>query len=145
MPTTTYPLDPPVDAGLVCRNCSDPIVATASVYRGGYTISGLREFVWVHAHGSKVCRPTTVAQPYDGWFATTKVEAAMAERREAEDAAMDAEVEGGEVIQPEGAEEAPAAAVDLMAALKASLVRARAARHLPSAKDAALDAEEAAK
>jgi DNA end-binding protein Ku len=41
---------------------------------------------------------------------------------------IDAKIEGREVVQPEEAEEAPAAAVDLMAALKASVERARAAR-----------------
>ncbi|RKR89836.1 Ku protein [Micromonospora pisi] len=41
---------------------------------------------------------------------------------------IDAKVEGREVVQPEEAEEAPAAAVDLMAALRASVDRARAAR-----------------
>ncbi|MEV4655008.1 Ku protein [Micromonospora sp. NPDC049301] len=41
---------------------------------------------------------------------------------------IDAKVEGREVVQPEEVEEAPAAAVDLMAALKASVDRARAAR-----------------
>ncbi|MFY1705598.1 Ku protein [Micromonospora sp. WMMA1923] len=41
---------------------------------------------------------------------------------------IDAKVEGREVVQPEEAEEAPAAAVDLMAALKASVERAKAAR-----------------
>lgn len=46
---------------------------------------------------------------------------------------IDAKVEGREVVQPEEVEEAPAAAVDLMAALKASVERARAlaARHRP--------------
>jgi DNA end-binding protein Ku len=41
---------------------------------------------------------------------------------------IDAKVEGREVVAPEEAEEAPAAAVDLMAALRASVDRARAAR-----------------
>ncbi len=41
---------------------------------------------------------------------------------------IDAKVEGREVVQPEEVEETPAAAVDLMAALKASVERARAAR-----------------
>ncbi|WP_428962459.1 non-homologous end joining protein Ku [Micromonospora fluostatini] len=41
---------------------------------------------------------------------------------------IDAKVEGREVVAPEEVEEAPAAAVDLMAALKASVERARAAR-----------------
>jgi DNA end-binding protein Ku len=41
---------------------------------------------------------------------------------------IDAKVEGREVVQPEETEEAPAAAVDLMAALKASVERARKAR-----------------
>ncbi|SCL24818.1 DNA end-binding protein Ku [Micromonospora nigra] len=41
---------------------------------------------------------------------------------------IDAKVEGREVVAPEEAEEAPAAAVDLMAALKASVERARSAR-----------------
>jgi DNA end-binding protein Ku len=41
---------------------------------------------------------------------------------------IDAKVEGREIVQPEEQEEAPSAAVDLMAALKASVERARAAR-----------------
>ncbi|MEU6075906.1 Ku protein [Micromonospora sp. NPDC047074] len=41
---------------------------------------------------------------------------------------IDAKVEGREVVQPEEVEEAPPAAVDLMAALRASVDRARAAR-----------------
>ncbi|TDC71870.1 Ku protein [Micromonospora sp. KC606] len=41
---------------------------------------------------------------------------------------IDAKVEGREVVQPEVEEAAPAAAVDLMAALKASVERARTAR-----------------
>ncbi|MDQ7910545.1 Ku protein [Phytohabitans sp. ZYX-F-186] len=48
--------------------------------------------------------------------------------REALQEVIDAKVEGREVVQPEEVEEAPAAAVDLMAALKASVERARAAR-----------------
>jgi len=44
---------------------------------------------------------------------------------------IDAKVEGREVVQPEEAEEAPAAAVDLMAALKASVERAKKARGEP--------------
>jgi DNA end-binding protein Ku len=41
---------------------------------------------------------------------------------------IDAKVEGREVVQPEEAEEEPAAAIDLMAALKASVERAKKAR-----------------
>ncbi|MFE9694215.1 Ku protein [Micromonospora sp. NPDC005806] len=41
---------------------------------------------------------------------------------------IDAKIEGREVVQPEEEEAAPAAAVDLMAALKASVERAQAAR-----------------
>ncbi|MEO3743624.1 Ku protein [Plantactinospora sp. B5E13] len=41
---------------------------------------------------------------------------------------IDAKVEGRQVVQPEEVEEAPAAAIDLMAALRASVDRARAAR-----------------
>ncbi|MEV6346985.1 Ku protein [Actinoplanes sp. NPDC051851] len=41
---------------------------------------------------------------------------------------IDAKVEGREVVQPEEAEEAAPAAIDLMAALKASVERARSAR-----------------
>ncbi|MER7002165.1 Ku protein [Dactylosporangium sp. NPDC000555] len=48
--------------------------------------------------------------------------------REALQEVIDAKVAGREVVQPEEAEEAPAAAVDLMAALRASVERARAAR-----------------
>jgi DNA end-binding protein Ku len=73
---------------------------------------------------------------------------------------IDAKVEGREVVQPEEQEEAPSAAVDLMAALKASVERARAARGeapaddegearpatpITSAKKAAKKAEPAAK
>ncbi|WP_328422813.1 Ku protein [Micromonospora sp. NBC_00389] len=45
---------------------------------------------------------------------------------------IDAKVEGREVVQPEEVEEAPAAAVDLMAALKASVERAKSARGEPA-------------
>ncbi|MEV6366534.1 Ku protein [Micromonospora sp. WP24] len=45
---------------------------------------------------------------------------------------IDAKIEGREVVQPEEVEEAPAAAVDLMAALKASVERARSARGEPA-------------
>jgi DNA end-binding protein Ku len=48
--------------------------------------------------------------------------------REALQEVINAKIEGREVVQPEEAEEAPAAAVDLMAALKASVERARASR-----------------
>ncbi|GAA2628507.1 Ku protein [Dactylosporangium fulvum] len=48
--------------------------------------------------------------------------------REALQEVIDAKVAGREVVQPEETEEAPAAAVDLMAALRASVERARAAR-----------------
>jgi DNA end-binding protein Ku len=41
---------------------------------------------------------------------------------------IDAKIEGREVVRPEEAETAPAAAVDLMAALRASVERARTAR-----------------
>ncbi|MET3427646.1 DNA end-binding protein Ku [Actinoplanes tereljensis] len=46
---------------------------------------------------------------------------------------IDAKVEGREIVQPEEAEEAPAAAIDLMAALKASVERAKKARGEESA------------
>ena len=49
---------------------------------------------------------------------------------------IDAKVEGREVVQPEEAEEAPAAAIDLMAALKASVERAKKARGEEPAKAA---------
>jgi DNA end-binding protein Ku len=48
--------------------------------------------------------------------------------REALQEVINAKIEGREIVQPEEAEEAPAAAVDLMAALKASVERARASR-----------------
>ncbi|BFU47352.1 Ku protein [Krasilnikovia sp. MM14-A1004] len=54
---------------------------------------------------------------------------------------IDAKVEGREVVTPEEAEEAPAAAVDLMAALKASVERAKAARgENPEARARAIEA-----
>lgn len=92
MTTTTYPIDPPIDAKLGCRNCGDPIVATAKVFHGGMSIKGLRQYEWLHAHGSDVCRPKTVAQPFDGWQATARIEAKMAAREAAQDA-LDAALE----------------------------------------------------
>src|SRR3954464_5805733 len=58
--------------------------------------------------------------------------------REALQEVIDAKVEGREVVAPEETEEAPSAAVDLMAALKASVERAKAARgeSAPAAKAA---------
>jgi DNA end-binding protein Ku len=54
---------------------------------------------------------------------------------------IDAKVEGREIVAPEEAEEAPAAAVDLMAALKASVERAKAARgESPEARARAVEA-----
>jgi hypothetical protein len=85
MPTSIYRIDPPVD-GLTCRNCSDPIIATAKVFGGGMTISGLCQYRWTHVHGSDVCRPTTSAQPFDGWQATAHVEAVLDARQAAEEA-----------------------------------------------------------
>jgi hypothetical protein len=89
-----YPIEPPI-GGLNCTNCADPIVATHQVFGTGMSISGLREYRWTHAHGSDVCRPTTKAQPYDGWRATSIVESALAGRAAAEEAlevAMEDEV-----------------------------------------------------
>ena len=51
--------------------------------------------------------------------------------REALQEVINAKVEGREIVQPEEAEEAPAAAIDLMAALKASVERAKKARGEP--------------
>jgi DNA end-binding protein Ku len=51
--------------------------------------------------------------------------------REALQEVIEAKIEGREIVQPEEAEEAPAAAVDLMAALKASVERAKKARGEP--------------
>jgi DNA end-binding protein Ku len=57
---------------------------------------------------------------------------------------IDAKVEGREIVQPEEAEEAPAAAVDLMAALKASVERAKKARgEAPEQRAAAMHGTEA--
>jgi len=54
---------------------------------------------------------------------------------------IDAKVEGREVVAPEETEEAPSAAVDLMAALKASVERAKAARgESPEARARAVEA-----
>ena len=58
---------------------------------------------------------------------------------------IDAKVEGREVVAPEETEEAPAAAVDLMAALKASVERAKAARGEAPAAPAKTAAKTAAK
>jgi DNA end-binding protein Ku len=56
--------------------------------------------------------------------------------REALQEVIDAKVEGREVVAPEEPEAAPAAAVDLMAALKASVERARTARGEQPAREA---------
>jgi len=58
---------------------------------------------------------------------------------------IDAKVEGREVVQPEEAEEAPAAAIDLMAALKASVERAKKARGEETAASAPAASAPAAK
>jgi DNA end-binding protein Ku len=60
---------------------------------------------------------------------------------------IDAKVEGREIVAPEETEEQPAAAVDLMAALKASVERAKAARGeaAPAKKTAAKKAAPAKK
>jgi DNA end-binding protein Ku len=56
---------------------------------------------------------------------------------------IDAKVEGREIVQPEEAEEAPAAAVDLMAALKASVERAKKARgEAPESRAKAIEAKD---
>jgi len=56
--------------------------------------------------------------------------------REALQEVIDAKVSGREVVAPEEPEAAPAAAVDLMAALRASVERARAARGEPPQRQA---------
>jgi DNA end-binding protein Ku len=58
---------------------------------------------------------------------------------------IDAKVEGREIVQPEEAEEAPAAAIDLMAALKASVERAKKARGEETAASAPAASAPAAK
>jgi DNA end-binding protein Ku len=58
---------------------------------------------------------------------------------------IDAKVEGREIVQPEEAEEAPAAAIDLMAALKASVERAKKARGEEAAPKKSAPAKKAAK
>ena len=85
-----YPINPPVNAGLNCRNCSDPIVAIAQVFDGGLSFKGLRDYRWIHEHGSEICRPKTRAQVFDAWVATSKVEAVLSARAAAEDALIDA-------------------------------------------------------
>ncbi|GAA3448622.1 Ku protein [Dactylosporangium matsuzakiense] len=62
--------------------------------------------------------------------------------REALQEVIDAKVAGREVVQPDEAEEAPAAAVDLMAALRASVERARAARGEEPAAGSSADDED---
>lgn len=95
MPSTLRAFEEPVDPAMTCRNCVDPIVATAQVFDGRMRIGGLNEYRWTHAHGSDMCRPTTVARPFDGWQATAKVKAVLAAREAAEDALLDA-LEGEE-------------------------------------------------
>jgi hypothetical protein len=85
MPSSIYPIDPPI-GGLTCCNCAESMLATAKVFDGGMSIQGLREYRYTHAHGSETCRPTTKAQPYDGWRATAIIEAALAARAATEEA-----------------------------------------------------------
>lgn len=89
MPETAYPFDEPIDPRVLCRNCVESIVATAVVYGNGLSIKGLNEYRWVHADGQAECpppQPPPVAQPYDGWEATRRVEAVRRDRLAAEDA-----------------------------------------------------------
>lgn len=80
-----YAFREPVDPRLPCRNCADPILATAVVYGENLiSISGLNEYRWVHAVNGAVecpppCPPPT-AQPYDDWEATRCVERIREER-----------------------------------------------------------------
>lgn len=90
MPSYLAPFDPPIFPGVSYRHCGEQICATAEV-RHSLSISGLREFTWVHENGSEVCKPTTTAQPFDAWVATTAVEKAVDELWAAEDAALEAE------------------------------------------------------
>lgn len=85
MTSRTVPIDPPADVDLWCRNCHDPIVATAEIRDNGPTISGLRAYRWTHAHGSDTCQPKTVARPFDGWEATRRIEAEMERRYDLEE------------------------------------------------------------
>ncbi len=87
--TKIYPIDPPI-GGLSCRNCGDPIAATHQVFGGGMSLKGLRDYEWIHEHGSEVCQSKTVARPYDAWQATAKVGAVLREREVAADALIDA-------------------------------------------------------
>lgn len=87
---TEYLYDPPIDPVLDCRHCGDPLIALGRVHSGGFTIGGLAEYRWAHANRDTICRPTTVAQPFDGWKATTAVQRVEQERRDAEDARIDA-------------------------------------------------------
>lgn len=85
------PFDPPIDPDMNCRNCGDPIVATARVHEtGAFSIGGLRSYDWTHAHGDTTCRPKTTADPYNDWDATRLVEAIVDAREAAEDALLDA-------------------------------------------------------
>jgi hypothetical protein len=87
----TYPFEPPIAAsGLSCRHCGDQIVATGQVFDDYLSIAGLDQYEWRHTHGDVSCRPTTTAQPYDGWHATRIVRAAKSARRAAEDALLKA-------------------------------------------------------
>lgn len=81
-----HPFDPPINPGMGCRNCGDPLLVTGRVSDNGMVISGIREYVYTHAHGSEQCRPKTKAQPFDAWQVTTKVQAIQAERDAEQDA-----------------------------------------------------------
>ncbi len=88
-----YPFDEPVTLSLTCRNCGDPLVATGRVIIAGMVLRGIQEYRWTHHHGAQQCRPTTAAQPADGWRAAAAV-ASVLGAREAAAEAMEAALAG---------------------------------------------------
>jgi len=73
----------PVDAGLRCRHCLQPILASG-VYmarsRVGLPPQSAELYDWVHEGGSKTCAPPRPAEPIDARMAHMAVEQARDER-----------------------------------------------------------------
>ena len=61
---------------VLCRHCSGELEAVAEFHRS-IAMKGIRSFQWRHVKtGIEKCVRTFEAEPYDGWEATRKIEAA---------------------------------------------------------------------
>lgn len=77
MTTARVYLDPPIAAGIYCRNCDRPIVAAAKVVP---TDGRSSWFVFQHEDGAEGCPSPTTAEPFDETDAHELVEALFLEQ-----------------------------------------------------------------